>query len=58
MKWRSSHAKWRITFRWHRWFAWHPVSVGYRDRYRVWLQVVERRRDYAGDDFVWRYREA
>ena len=27
--------------RWHYWFAWYPVRVGYKD-YR-WLETVERR---------------
>jgi hypothetical protein len=26
---------------WHRWFAWHPVSI--EDGRIVWLEVVERR---------------
>lgn len=25
---------------WHRWFAWHPVTIGSE---RVWLTTIERR---------------
>jgi hypothetical protein len=38
---------------WHRWFAWHPISVG--DGVIVWLETVERqlRGEYCP---VWCYR--
>lgn len=32
--------------KWHRWFAWHPVTVGHGKR--CWLMWVERRGDYWG----------
>lgn len=31
--------------RWRRWFAWYPVTVG---RYRVWLEWIERKREWHG----------
>lgn len=33
--------RWPISDRdpWHRWFAWHPVTI---DNTRVWLEWIER----------------
>jgi hypothetical protein len=41
-------------WRWHRWFAWRPVSVFGK---RVWLETVERR--WAGHATLagWEYRD-
>ena len=41
---------------WHRWFAWHPVTL--RNGHFVWLRFVERKWD-TGDatgEPRWRYR--
>lgn len=44
--------------KWHRWFAWRPISVSYHD-YR-WLEWVERKGNYwAGEGhsgWNWEYR--
>lgn len=39
---------------WHKWFAWHPVSVGNE---AVWLEVIERKVSYSIYDDWWEYRE-
>ena len=38
---------------WHRWFAWHPVTV---ENTFVWLSYVERKafECWAGPDFEYR----
>ena len=42
------HPKARLpVLEWHRWFAWYPVRVS--DDYVVWLEFIERRRNYFGD---------
>jgi len=49
---------------WHRWFAWHPVTVHVREdgsRVCAWLTFVERRSDYPFCDYdgrwaIWQYR--
>lgn len=48
MNWRK-----KDKYKWHRWFAWRPVTIGER---RHWLEWVWRERDtyYAGS--YWRYR--
>ena len=33
--------------KWHRWFAWYPVRIGYRDC--RWLEYVERKITYGFD---------
>lgn len=38
---------------WHRWFAWHPVTLWTGDR-RVWLRIVSRRRVVG---YGWEYTE-
>ena len=41
-------------YKWHKWFAWHPVYIG---GYYHWLVMLERRYEmfnpYDGD---WEYR--
>lgn len=43
-------------FRWHKWFAWYPVTV--EDGNCIWLEYVARCRVFGGrgDDY-WSYRE-
>ncbi len=49
---------------WRRWFAWHPVMLGYHGRW-VWLRTIHRRyvtyhrADFGGlhKDYGWEYRE-
>ena len=45
---------------WHRWFAWHPVSIS-EDKI-AWLEYVERQGEFldAGiaSCWFWRYRAA
>lgn len=51
--------------RWHKWFAWHPVTVHIDkktgQKYCVWLQTIERFGDwqsnYADSGWFWKYRE-
>lgn len=35
--------------KWHKWFAWRPITV-YRinneHKFKVWLEVIERKGDY------------
>lgn len=39
------YAKIQSKENWHRWFAWHPARVGYRDC--RWLETVERKGKYS-----------
>lgn len=46
---------------WKRWFAWKPVEVPPCSNNWVWLEVVERRKEYDGwsmsrFQFTWNYR--
>jgi len=50
--------------RWHKWFAWHPVTVSKtkdRDSKKIWLEYVYRCGDYwcnfAGSGWDWEYKE-
>lgn len=49
----------RIRFqdltKWHRWFAWHPVSVG---NDFVWWEYVIRKGTYGYDGISFEYRTA
>jgi hypothetical protein len=47
MIWRTSLGRWHDRYgHWHRWFAWHPVSLenpnGEHKLDRAWLQHVAR----------------
>lgn len=52
MRWPDRHGE---SFKWHSWFAWHPVRCG---KCHVWLEVVQRRRDDDPEARVkfWEYR--
>jgi hypothetical protein len=48
-------------FKWHKWFAWHPVPIFY-DFYNttitIWLETIYRRKifdDPEGFDFRWHW---
>ena len=53
--------KWAKRFenlhKWHRWFAWRPVTIGER---RVWLEMIDRKGEYvsnwAAAWWQWEYR--
>ena len=58
-----SHKVSRLS-RWHEWFAWYPVRVGWTGSghwIKVWLATVLRRGDYKSLRFehrwAWEYRE-
>jgi hypothetical protein len=65
MRFRTHDEKYmdRLSLRWHRWFAWHPVTV---DGALVWLETVERHAakvdvyDDMGSAWAygWKYRRA
>lgn len=41
--------------KWHKWFAWYPVNVGYEDC--RWLEVVNRKEfTHTGTGELWMYR--
>lgn len=49
--------------KWHRWFAWHPVVVGFTEDdhcIKAWLQYIERKGEWYsswGDcGWCWEYR--
>ena len=44
MRWKP-----RDNSKWHRWFAWHPVTCKYRGT-NVWLETVWRREIFRGLD--------
>jgi hypothetical protein len=53
VKWSSRFQK---QLEWHSWFAWYPVTIDLTGE-RVWLEVVERRRDSTPpDSLYWVYR--
>ncbi len=49
--------------KWHIWFAWIPVVVGFthdKKRIKMWLEKVDRRGKLVGDRdnrWVWEYRK-
>jgi hypothetical protein len=56
---------WKVVktniFKWHPWFAWHPVTVRVPGaEVKVWLEIIERRRVPMGPwDMgfnMWEYR--
>jgi len=49
MKWQGLYYK---SFKWHRWFAWHPIPYG---QYSVWLQFVWRKRKCEFYECTWIY---
>lgn len=49
MRWDISEA---VFYKWRRWFAWHPVTIGQQ---RVWLETVERRESLCSHE-DWEYR--
>lgn len=40
MRWDNGLRAWEARRRWHRWFAWRPVCVGYQ---WYWLEPVARK---------------
>ena len=40
---------------WHRWFAWHPVTL--QDRTTVWLEYVQRYWAPIGLFGTWTYKK-
>jgi hypothetical protein len=50
----NSATKWKNSFEWHRWFAWHPVSINGDEI--VWLIWVERKREITWWEHWWNYR--
>lgn len=41
--------------KWLDWYAWYPIGID--DRYIVWLQTIERRRNYYTQvDYNYSYR--
>lgn len=52
---RSWEEKAEAIMKWHRWFAWFPVTVGSKDC--RWLEYVERRAFLLWDEVVWEYRK-
>ncbi len=51
MRWRRRVPQ--DEYEWHYWFAWHPVAIC---EYRVWWEVIERRRSYSSRVNYWDYR--
>jgi len=43
---RNTKTKTKDLWKWHKWFAWHPVIIRYDENNNtilVWLQTVERK---------------
>jgi len=49
--------------RWHKWFAWHPISIEHADgsESKIWFETVDRKGTQHGgydvDWWDWRYKE-
>jgi len=48
--WSERHSE---KLKWHRWFAWHPVRVGSREK--RWLEYVERKGTVWEATSIWGY---
>lgn len=44
--------KWKASFKWHKWFAWYPVSDG---NTLVWLDYIWRKRESSFHEVYWKY---
>ena len=53
MKWIKKNQE-----KWHKWFAWYPVTVHDIDGqdYRVWLQTIERRMVFGTFELEYQHR--
>ena len=43
-------------FKWHSWYAWHPVTIAATDEW-VWLERIQRRMFATYGGGGWKYRE-
>lgn len=54
MKWNhNSNKKWEDSFKWHKWYAWRPVSDG---NTWYWGELVMRRRIAYWYEWFWEYK--
>lgn len=66
MKWRTRKpgVRYRAKHHWHKWFAWHPVTVPTHGRMSnmtsVWFETIERKgkvcEHWDGSFWIWEYR--
>jgi hypothetical protein len=43
-----------LSFKWHNWFAWRPVSDG---NTIYWLETIKRRRKSIWHELFWEYKK-
>ena len=61
MKWDNWIVRRGRKMKWHRWFAWHPVTLGNEwhnpEGQTVWLEWVERRTTDNIEPLTYIYRQ-
>lgn len=64
MRWKSGVQRRKERYerlqQWHPWFAWRPIRLKGAKRdsidvpdHRVWLEWIERRTQFTGDNWTW-----